>query len=80
MRVNTQQDTVNSELSAQEAERSEILRVPGIETLHTKGAEELASVLANIIKSRAGLVSVEYVVGKHLKLIYNSNPFNQLRG
>lgn len=75
----TQQDIVNDELATQVNEVTEKLALPGIEELHKKSKEEVASVLANLLKSRAGVKRLEYVVGSHVELTYNGNPMGQLR-
>lgn len=76
----SQTDLVRDELSTQNNEIVERVKVPGIETLHERSTEEIAAVLANIIKSRAGITKLTYVKGSHLEITSNGNPLNQLRG
>ncbi len=43
---------------------TEKVSVPGLATLHTKGTEEVAKVLANVLKSRAGVTQIQWSVGQ----------------
>lgn len=78
--ASTQQEAVDRDLASQNKQQVETLRLPGIETLHTKSADEIAAVLTNVIKSRSGITKLVYVVGEGIEITYDGNPFNQLRG
>ncbi len=68
----TQNDLVKEKLGGRESavrhEISERVSVPGIESLHLKSADEIAKVLANVIKSRQGVRSMTYIVGSHIEM------------
>jgi len=49
---------------------TEKLTPPGVQTLHTKSREEISEVIANILKSRAGIISFYYAVGSHFEITY----------
>ena len=74
-----QTDLLKEQLQSQNQEFTEKLKVPGIETLHQRPAAEIGAVLANIIKSRAGVTSLSYVMGSHVEITFNGNPHTQLR-
>lgn len=74
----TQQQEVETQLSSKNKLVTDIIRVPGIETLHTKPVDEIASVLTNILKSRTGIISLKYNIGKNIEIVCDGNPFNQL--
>lgn len=78
--ANSQQEALANSLSTQDKTQKETLRLPGIETLHEKSTEEIASVLANVIKSRAGIVALTYKVGEGIEVVYDGNPYDQFRG
>jgi len=75
-----QQTQVNNELATQNNTVTDKLNIPGIKTLHTKPVDEIAAVLANLIKSRAGITKLTYNIGEDVEVTYNSNPHSQLRG
>lgn len=58
---------------------TEVVKLPGIATLHTRPTDEIATVLANLLKSKATMVSMNFVIGSHIEITYNGNPFNQVR-
>ena len=76
---NDQTEKLKIQLSAQTDFVTERLALPGIETLHTKGAAEIAQVLANVIKSRHGVTKISFTFGECVEITYNSNPHGQLR-
>lgn len=47
---------------------TEKLSIPGIENLHLKPVEEIALVLANVIKSRRAIKSFTYQVGEYIEI------------
>jgi len=69
----TQSDLVDQNMK----DVTDILKLPGIEALHTKPVEEIAAVLANLLKSRVGITSLKFVVGSHVEVTVAANPFNQ---
>lgn len=75
----TQSEVVEEALNNSQKVHVETLKLPGITTLHTKPTDEVAAVLANLLKSRTGIISLKFVVGSHVELTYNDNPFNQVR-
>lgn len=52
---------------------TEKLAIPGIENLHLKSAKEISEVLANVIKSRVGIKSFNYVVGQYIEITSESD-------
>ena len=68
MPARTQQDLVNEELLSQDRVTIEKLKLPGITTLHTKSKEEIAETLAMVLKSRANIVGMNWVLGKYIEL------------
>lgn len=48
---------------------TDIVKLPGIELLHTKSADEIGAVLANFIKSRPSMTSMTFVIGKHIEVV-----------
>ena len=75
----SQSDLLREQIEAQNEEITEVLKVPGIQTLHTRSKDEIAAVLSNLIKSRAGITSLKFVLGSHIEITCNSNPHSQLR-
>jgi hypothetical protein len=74
-----QTQLMNDKLMTQNMSVTEKLRLPGIETLHERSAADIGSALANVIKSRSGIISLNFVVGSHIEITYNGNPHTQLR-
>ena len=64
----TQNDLLQEEVMSQPVVSKENVKLPGIEVLHTKTKEEIAEVLAMILKSRGNIVSMNYVLGKSIEL------------
>lgn len=62
----TQEDLVR--VIPEEKVVTDILKIPGIEDLHNKSFEEMAEVLANIIKSRRGMVELKWVIGERIEV------------
>lgn len=44
------------------------LFLPGIEKLHEKSTQEIADVLANVLRSRANIRELRYVVGEYIEV------------
>lgn len=65
----TQADLVAEEQLKEERVTSEKIRIPGVESLHLKNRDEIAEVLVNVLKSRAGIKEIKYVVGKYIEVI-----------
>jgi hypothetical protein len=74
-----QTDLLKQQIQSQNQTVTEKMKVPGIETLHLKSADEIGNVLANVIKSRSGVISLVFVMGSHIEIEYNGNPHTQLR-
>ena len=74
-----QTELLRDQIQSQNQSVTEKLRLPGIETLHERSASDIASALANVIKSRKGITSLTFVVGSHVEVTYNGNPYSQLR-
>lgn len=64
----TQEDHVREELGVQEPTRVVRKTPPGIKQLHTLPITEVAEVLATVLKSEKGVVSVTYKVGEYIEL------------
>jgi len=79
MSAKNQQEKMLGELATQNNRRTETLSLPGIKDLHTRSTDEIAQVLANVIKSRSGIVSIVYNIGENIEITYDSNPYGQLR-
>lgn len=68
--IKTQEDIVRAAKGFREKYETRKLKLPGIETLHTKTLEEIAEVLAIALKSQSNVVEVRYRVGEHVELTY----------
>lgn len=68
MKTVNQEELVKKARGYQPETIIEKIGLPGIETLHERGIEEVADTLANVIKSRANVVSVKFTVGKAIEL------------
>jgi hypothetical protein len=68
MPARTQQDLVNEELLTRPRVTKELLKLPGITTLHTKSKEEIAETLTMVLKSRANIVGMNWVIGQYIEL------------
>lgn len=79
LKVKSQTEKVNLELSQVPTVTTERLMIPGIETLHARPVDEIGAVLANVLKSRPGIQEFKLVVGSHIEIKYAANPLNQLR-
>lgn len=68
MPAKTQSDLVNEELLSQPKVTQEVLRLPGINTLHQKSKEEIAETLTMVLKSRANIIGLNWIVGEKIVL------------
>jgi hypothetical protein len=72
-----QKEKVAEDLGARATARltltTEKIHVPGIKTLHLKPTEEVAAVLANIIKSRNAVKAITYNVGDSIEVTSESD-------
>jgi hypothetical protein len=79
LNMKTQNEVVEQELQSTTKEFTEIVKLPGIDKLHTKPFDEIGLVLANLIKSKAGITALKFVVGSHIEITFDANPMNQIR-
>ena len=68
MPAKTQQDLVNEDLLSQPRVTKEVLRLPGIKELHQKSKEDIAETLTMVLKSRANIIGLNWVVGESITL------------
>jgi len=68
----TQSDIVKKEEPMVPIIEKEKLRIPGIKTLHTEPAQHIAEVLAMVIRSRAHILELNWVLGDYIELTYSS--------
>ncbi len=74
LKPNSQSDIMKQELSEKPRQVTDTLRLPGIDKLHLKSKDEIAEVLANVLKSRANITALKFVVGSHLELTCDVDP------
>jgi len=73
MKKKTQADHVAEEMAAlQPQETTQKVVVPGIETLHQRPINEIAEVLANVLRSAPNIIRMEFVTGSHISLTTRS--------
>lgn len=70
MAARTQTDLVREEQIKRPSSITEDLRIPGVDSLHTKEKSEIAGVLTNVLKSRAGITRLVWNVGHSIELTY----------
>ncbi len=70
-RNKTQVDLVKDHADAEKPTEliTETVRLPGIESLHLASKEDIADVLANFLKSRAGIVSFKWTIGQAMEVV-----------
>lgn len=68
MPAKTQQDLLTEELMSQPKTTKEKIRLPGIEVLHQKSKEEISEVLTMVLKSRANIIGLNWVIGSHIEV------------
>lgn len=79
LKAKSQNEVIEQELQASVKEFTEMVKLPGIDKLHTKPSDEIGLVLANLVKSRPGIKVIKFVIGSHIEITYDDNPFNQIR-
>lgn len=72
MRQVTQSDIVRDKRGFVEDTITEKVRVPGVETLHQRPADEIAEILANVLRSRPSVTEVRYVVGDCIEVTFTN--------
>ena len=65
-----QQEIVDRFLAQEDKVVTEKLRIPGIETLHTKTVDEIAATLANVVRSRAHLLEIRWSIGEFIEVTF----------
>lgn len=70
MPARTQEDLVKEKLSKQEKVITDRLTPPAIRDLHTKSLEDIATTLAQVLKSRPNIRKLTYVVGESIDITY----------
>lgn len=73
MPAKTQEDLVRMRTALEPTEKTHQVRIPGIEQLHTKPVEEIAEVIAMVLKSQPNIVEVRYKVGNCIELVTKSS-------
>lgn len=68
--MKTQTDLVNEQKGLKEKLSTKKVIVPGIETLHTKSAADVAEVVSLILRSQTGIKEFKYVIGEYFELTY----------
>lgn len=68
MEPKTQDDLVKMSKGYQPEEIIRKVRVPDIERLHTKSVEEIASVIANVVRMESVFTKLVWVPGKGIEL------------
>lgn len=64
----TQADHVLEDKMNRPLENRFRVQVPGIESLHTRTAPELAATLAMIVKAHSNIVELKYVIGQYIEV------------
>lgn len=68
MAAKNQADLVLESGDIKEAFTTMKIKVPGIDVLHTKSKQEIAEVLANVLKSQNNIVQFKYNVGQSIEV------------
>jgi hypothetical protein len=68
-RQTTQADIVKTDQGYVPKTLSEKIKIPGIENLHEKPTDEIAEVLATVLRSRSNVQEVRYVLGEYIELV-----------
>ena len=69
MQKKTQADHVAEEMGVVTEYDREKVSLPGVKTLHNQSTQEIAEALAIILKSRMGIVEMNYKVGEYIELV-----------
>jgi len=48
------------------------VKIPGIETLHNRTRQEIAEVLANVMKTQQDITEIKYVLGKYIEITHRN--------
>lgn len=73
MRAKTQDDLVKQDQGFKPREEIVKVGLPGIEQLHTKSTDEIAEILAVILKSERGIQRLNWEIGKGIDLTIQRN-------
>lgn len=73
MRAKTQDDLVKQDQGFKPKEEIVKVGLPGIEQLHTKSTDEIAEILAVILKSERGIQRLNWEIGKGIDLTIQRN-------
>lgn len=68
MPARTQSDLVVEDQGYKPEEETRRIRLPGLESLHTKSTKEIAEVLAIAIKSEPNVIEIRYRLGEFIEL------------
>jgi len=68
--MKTQADIVADNKGYKEKYEVRKVVVPGIESLHTKSATEIAETLSLVLRSQKNVREVRYIVGEYIELTY----------
>jgi len=67
-----QGDIVRNQGSIMPEVRTEKVKPPGIENLHEQPAQHIAEVLAMVVRSRAHILEMRWVLGSHIELTHST--------
>lgn len=70
--MKTQADVVADDKGFKEKLEKRKVVVPGLNILHTKPVEDIAEVLALVMKSQNNIVELKYVLGEYIELTYET--------
>lgn len=68
MKQKTQDDIVREDQGYKPQELTRKVLLPGIEQLHTKSIQEIAEVLANVLRMERSITKFTWEIGKHIEL------------
>ncbi len=68
MRAKTQSDLVIQDQGFHLREETRQVALPGIKQLHTKSTEEIAEIIAVILKSERGISRLNWEIGEGIEL------------
>jgi hypothetical protein len=76
MKEANQTEVVRKAIETERREEvKEKIKLPGIETLHTKSMEDIAEVLTNVIKSKTNIKEMRWVLGSYIELTWTKPSF-----
>lgn len=70
--MKTQADIVADDKGFKEKLETRKVMIPGLNILHTKPVEDIAEVLALVIKSQNNIVELRYKIGDCIELVYET--------